>query len=597
MSSFFNRFSWKYMSLKRVFHINLRSHQYRQLNSGSGFQNCTQEGVKDVETEESNKFVPFLERINLRRSESKRSILVQVQSAESYKELYTCCSTVGTVKNMFHYTTGVEPMHFILVEFTKESDVLNILSTSSYSDESQAVPTQSQFLWFKASNRKLGKLKQNKSFKLSIQNGTEIIAESEVRDKLRQCRTVSDQMNVLYDITKLNDVGTRLRYLIARQIESMVSGMFPYASVYPFGSSVNGYGKMGCDLDLVLRLMDKKQNDSRLIFHSKATSGSDRSINQRYVEAIGDQIYLFLPGCSQVRRILQARIPIIKYHHQLTDVECDLSMTNMSGVYMSDFLYIMGELDDRVKPLIFTIRKWAKEVGLTNMSPGRWMTNFSLTLLVLAFLQKPPNSQPVLPSLNALVKLAGPDDKYVTADGIDCSFLRNLNKYNTRTKNRETLESLLTEFFEYYSQFDFASKAISLNEAVTLTKPEFSAMYIINPLERGLNVSKNVSLEEVERFRQEARNAAWMLQSQEKKIPNWGLLSVFENRAKMDFKLNFAINAKHSRLMNVKTLFDKEEEVVFKNEEIKQEIREIKKETRQNIKEIQGNMKRQNTRR
>lgn len=74
---------------------------------------------------------------------------------------------------------------------------------------------------------------------------------------------------------------------------------------------------------------------------------------------------------------------------------------------MSDFLYIMGELDDRVRPLVFAIRKWAKEVGLTNASPGRWMTNFSLTLLVLAFLQKPLRSPPVLPSLNTLVKLAG----------------------------------------------------------------------------------------------------------------------------------------------------------------------------------------------
>lgn len=73
---------------------------------------------------------------------------------------------------------------------------------------------------------------------------------------------------------------------------------------------------------------------------------------------------------------------------------------------MSDFLYLMGSLDDRVRPLIFTIRKWAFAVGLTNSSPGRWITNFSLTLLVLAFLQKPLHSAPILPSLNRLVTLA-----------------------------------------------------------------------------------------------------------------------------------------------------------------------------------------------
>lgn len=65
------------------------------------------------------------------------------------------------------------------------------------------------------------------------------------------------------------------------------------------------------------------------MFHCKAASGSERSMNQKYMESLGDIIYLFLPGCTQVRRILQARIPIIKFHQQFTDVECDLSMSNM----------------------------------------------------------------------------------------------------------------------------------------------------------------------------------------------------------------------------------------------------------------------------
>jgi poly(A) RNA polymerase len=69
---------------------------------------------------------------------------------------------------------------------------------------------------------------------------------------------VSHQMNVLYDATKLNDIGTRLKFLTACQVENCVRGMFPTAKAFPFGSSVNGYGKMGCDLDLVLRLSDEK---------------------------------------------------------------------------------------------------------------------------------------------------------------------------------------------------------------------------------------------------------------------------------------------------------------------------------------------------
>lgn len=66
-----------------------------------------------------------------------------------------------------------------------------------------------------------------------------------------------------------------------------------------------------------------------MVFHCKASSGSERSTSQRHMESIGDLLQLFLPGCAQVRRILQARVPIIKYHQQFTDVECDLSMSNM----------------------------------------------------------------------------------------------------------------------------------------------------------------------------------------------------------------------------------------------------------------------------
>lgn len=89
-----------------------------------------------------------------------------------------------------------------------------------------------------------------------------------------------------------------------------------------------------------------------------------------------------------------------------------------SGVYMSDFLYMMGEIDDRVRPLVFAVRGWAKAVGITNSSPGRWITNFSLSLLVLTFLQNPLKSPPILPSLNTLVKLSGKSSSTTLDNGL-----------------------------------------------------------------------------------------------------------------------------------------------------------------------------------
>ena len=62
----------------------------------------------------------------------------------------------------------------------------------------------------------------------------------------------SDQILILHRATSLNDLGSRLRFLTARQIELALMGLFPRVTVLPFGSSVNGFGKAACDLDLVL---------------------------------------------------------------------------------------------------------------------------------------------------------------------------------------------------------------------------------------------------------------------------------------------------------------------------------------------------------
>jgi poly(A) RNA polymerase len=54
---------------------------------------------------------------------------------------------------------------------------------------------------------------------------------------------------------------------------------------------------------------------------------------------------------------------------------------------MSELLYLYGELDRRVRPLVFTVRRWAKEQGLIqDLRPTPSFTNFSLTLLVLVSL-------------------------------------------------------------------------------------------------------------------------------------------------------------------------------------------------------------------
>lgn len=138
-------------------------------------------------------------------------------------------------------------------------------------------------------------------------------------------------MKLLHSILQLNDIGTRLRFLTAYQMESSFNSLFPNITVYPFGSSVNGFGRKGCDLDIVLSLDNNitENFNSRLVYHTKSAMSEERAQTKRSMETLATIMQNLIPGVKNVKRILHATVPIIKYDHSLTGVECDLSMTNM----------------------------------------------------------------------------------------------------------------------------------------------------------------------------------------------------------------------------------------------------------------------------
>jgi poly(A) RNA polymerase len=83
-------------------------------------------------------------------------------------------------------------------------------------------------------------------------------------------------MKALFNEFKMNTVEEKIRFLACEQLESSINGLFPHATVLPFGSSVNSFGKRDCDLDMVVTLDEKlsnqkveKQINSRLMFHAK----------------------------------------------------------------------------------------------------------------------------------------------------------------------------------------------------------------------------------------------------------------------------------------------------------------------------------------
>ncbi|KAJ8720434.1 hypothetical protein PYW07_012477 [Mythimna separata] len=525
--------------------------------------NCSQSTCECLYSRKSSgtakKFLSFEEVVAQRRAEARRSIVVQVNSEASFSELYGYCSKYATVNGIHHYkNTGGE--HFMLIEFSsEESSKAAFQSCTTHQKDLDIMALNSPFLWFRAATGKKEIYKHSAT--LASVNGIEPVNEDSLFKDLINCETVSDQIQLLYDRTMLNDLGARLRYMVARQIECVLESLYANIAVRPFGSSINGFGKMGCDLDLVLTntVTDEMcQPGRRLVYQDKRAEGG-RAPWARHMQCVAELLELRVAGARRVQRILNARVPIVKFAHHYTDLECDLCYNNMSGVYMSELLWQLGSLDPRVRPLTVAVRRWAAATGLTNPHPGRWITNFPLTLMVLFFLQQKTTDGFVLPTMKSLVRRAGKEDVRVAEENLNCTFLRDMNKLPREcyAQNEASLQTLLLQFFEYYAQFDFQEKAISINEGAPIRKPNAQPLYIVNPLEQALNVSRNVSFEECERLKSEVRNAAWQLDAglDRQKGDDWGLVGLIEQKTTRGLKKLLRAGNSH-RLVSVKDLFN-----------------------------------------
>lgn len=537
-----------------------------------------------------------------RRDEAVRSILVQVNSENSYQELFYHCSEFGKIKSAFHYQISKDRNEYILLEFDNSEECRNALNHSNFNPDNSGIPASSRLLWFKAPSFKKQKINVSSTEDLPKlhSNGIKLLTENALNELLTSAESIEDQIRILYASTCLNELGYRMRFFMANQLEMSMRGIFPFVKVRPFGSSVNGFGKMGCDLDLVLSMhLDHNipvNHDSRLVFHTKANLNNERSQIQQHMELLGDIMHHFLPGISNVRRILQARVPIVKFNHECLDLDVDLSMNALTGVYMSELFYLFGEIDERVRPLTFCVRKWASSTGITNSTPGRWLSNFSVTCLVLFFLQQ--LKKPILPPVQTLMKSARTEDIRIADNDVNCTFLRDLNELKFARTNTESLSSLLKQFFEFYSQFDFSKRAVSLIEGSDVIKPDHAAIWIINVFEQILNVSKNVSFEELDRFRFECKNAAWVLESSDEEKTSeihWGLLRLFKTNKSVTIKPQMFFK---SRLVEVSDLFKDQEAqsrehqtVDFKNHTTRGEVEAARKATRKTIQKMQIEMK------
>ncbi|XP_012679578.2 poly(A) RNA polymerase, mitochondrial [Clupea harengus] len=445
-----------------------------------------------------------LQEESLERAE--RSVLISCPSKTSEKKILKFLSKYGTINNCFFYDSYGS---YAVVEFASRDGISSLHGAASLPNiqHEASVPFKSRLLTLKSNGVDLSD--GPTSLKLQPQTSLSV---NELIQRLAKEESIDQQLHSLTSTLELTNENIALRFLVCSLLKDVAGAFFPECTIRLFGSSVNGFGKLGCDLDLFLDLdtvsgRSIKRPSGLAVEYQTKRVASERTVTQSVLSVVGEGLEQFAPGCVGVQKILNARCPLVRFSHQPSGFQCDLTANNRVAMKSSELLWLLSRLDERVRCLVFMVRCWARAHGLTSSIPGAWITNFSLSTLVVFFLQT--RSPPILPTLEQLRELASPADKCVI-EGNDCTMVSDLSKIQLKP-NTEPMETLLQEFFEFYSTFAFNRMSINIRKGMHQHKPEAAPLHIQNPFEAGHNVSKNVNTTQLERLVALCRESAWLL--------------------------------------------------------------------------------------
>jgi len=202
-------------------------------------------------------------------------------------------------------------------------------------------------------------------------------------------------------------------------------------SICVFGSTFNGFGGSGSDLDMCLF-------PHNISMDAKFTLNIVRRVLRKECRNfIKDGIEL-----------VPAKIPILKFFDVEGSLEVDLSVNNPTSIRNTHLLYCYSQLDYRVRPIVLAVKLWAKA---HNINEARLMTlsSYTLTLMVIHYLQAAVRP-PVLPCLQETYPhVFNPD-----SDIFHLSYApQDLPFY--QSANTQSIGELFADFINYYAnEFD-----------------------------------------------------------------------------------------------------------------------------------------------
>ena len=162
----------------------------------------------------------------------------------------------------------------------------------------------------------------------------------------------------------------QLKFKIWDEMEKILNKKYK-CHVFGFGSTFNGFGLNGCDLDLQVFSIDEDGITNISILNRIAAE----LINNAFIR-------------KDAKIIKNARVPIIKGIHQSSGIALDISIAmgfSSSNVRDAHLLYYCSRQDPRVAPLMFAIKKWAQCHNINDASKHT-LSSHAIALMLVHYL-------------------------------------------------------------------------------------------------------------------------------------------------------------------------------------------------------------------
>ena len=207
---------------------------------------------------------------------------------------------------------------------------------------------------------------------------------SEVKEKLGTERYKRDMIGLHQEIKEYysrvgpNPESYQKRLEVLERASHLVKSLWSEARIEPFGSFVTGLYLPTSDMDIVI-LGHWEALPLRTLERSLASIAEPRSVE-----------------------VIEASCPIVKYVDRTSKLSVDISFNSLSGPQSAQVIKIFIQQFPVLRELVTIIKQLLLDLDMARVYTGG-LSSYSVTILVISFLQLHPRTDPSADNLGVLL--------------------------------------------------------------------------------------------------------------------------------------------------------------------------------------------------